>query len=229
MRRYTLEEIRKTQKGRGFYLKIFNEAASYLVFLLQDWNLSANAITAASFLFGIGFFFSVSCGHYMTGIVMLSLLYLFDNMDGQWARMKEESSTLGALFDSLVDGWNITLIASALGIAAYRQSGEAENLYLLTLFFALSFLEFTLEKNLCLERQKEKGGMEGEEISLQKRSATLRPIILLIDKITLYDKWILFTTIALLAGEPQWALIYFIAVRLINYAVKLVKFYLAYR
>ncbi|WP_353661503.1 CDP-alcohol phosphatidyltransferase family protein [Hydrogenimonas sp. SS33] len=229
MKRYSLEEIRKTQKGRGFYLKIFNEAASRLVYLLQDRKLSANAITAVSFLFGIGFFLTVSFGHYLAGIVMLSLLYLFDNMDGQWARVKGESSTFGALFDSLVDGWNITLMAFALGIAAYHRSGETEALYLTALFFALSFLDFALEKNLCQERQKGSGEERGEEISLQKRSSTLRPIIALIDRMTLYDKWILVTTIALLAGEPEWALLYFVAVRFVNYSVKLFKFYLAFR
>ena len=229
MKRYSLEEIQKTQKGRGFYLKIFNDAASFLVYLLQDRKLSANAITAVSAFFGVGFFFSVSYGYYVTGVVMLSLLYLFDNMDGQWARIKGESSAFGALFDSLVDGWNITLMAFALGIAAYRQSGQTEVLYLVSFFFALSFLDFALEKNLCLERRNENEQKGIEEISFQKRSSKMRPFIAVVDRVTLYDKWILVTTIALLVGKPQWALFYFVGVRLINYSAKLMKLYLAYR
>jgi len=225
MQKYTIEEIRKTQKGKGFYLKISNEIATYLIYWIQSLTIHPNYFTLLSLVFGIGFSYFLLNGDLIVASVMVNLFYLFDNLDGQWARIKKMTSSFGALFDSLVDGWNITIVILSVGIYLYSKEQNVYYLYLTLLFFILSFLDFALEKNSIIE-QKE--GVR-ENISLQERSSKLKNLILLVSSATSYDKWIFMLTIGTLFDMLDIVLIYIIFTRLLSYSIKLFKIYLQYR
>jgi len=229
-KKYTLEDIRKTQKGSGFYLKISNELASYLIYKIQVLTLHPNYFTLLSLFCGIGFSYFLLVDNLIMTAIMLNLLYLFDNLDGQWARVKKMTSSFGALFDSLVDGWNISIIIVSVGIYLYNQENNIYYIYLSLLFFILSFLDFSLEKNSILETQKDKQDKIYQTISFQENSCTrIRKIILFISAITSYDKWILMLTLGIIFNMLPIVLIYIIAVRLLNYSIKLLKIYLTYQ
>ena len=225
MKKYTIKEIRKTQKGKGFYLKISNEIATYLIYWIQNLVLHPNYFTLLSLFFGIGFSYFLLSGELIIAAIMVNLFYLFDNLDGQWARVKKMTSSFGALFDSLVDGWNITIVIVSVGIYLYTKEQNIYYLYLTLLFFILSFLDFALEKNSIIEQKQ--GG--DEPISLQESSSKLKSIILLISSATSYDKWILMLTIGTLFDMLGIVLVYIIATRLLSYSIKLLKIYLQYR
>jgi phosphatidylglycerophosphate synthase len=166
-------------------------------------------------------------GYLFLAALSLNLLYLFDNLDGQWARIKNMTSSFGAMFDSLVDGWNISIIIFAIGEYLYTQPGDIGYLNLTIFFFLLSFLDFAFEKNNLLENKDEKDSID--MLSLQERNTNLKPFILIISAITMYDKWVLMITIGLIFNILYLSLIYIIAVRLLNYSVKLFKLYLKFR
>ncbi len=225
--RYSKEEIRKTQKGRGFWLHISNEMATQLIYRVQGLDVSPNLFTLISLIFGVLFGLAMINGFLITSAILLNLLYLFDNFDGQWARVKNMTSKFGALFDSLVDGWNITAVVFSIGVYLYNETANSLYLYLIALFFALSFLDFALEKNMVVESTSKDN--QSSTISLQERSSRLKPIIKIVDALTLYDKWIFMITLGLLFGYVELSLIYIIGVRLLNYGVKLLKIYIIYR
>jgi len=224
-KKYTIEEIRATQKGKGFYLKISNEIATYLIYFIQSLVVHPNYFTLLSLFFGIGFSYFLLSHELILAGIMVNLFYLFDNLDGQWARIKKMTSSFGALFDSLVDGWNITIVIASVGIYLYSQSQNIYYLYLTMLFFILSFLDFALEKNSIIEEQQD----GTKPISLQESSSRIKKIILLVSSATSYDKWILMLTLGSVFDMFGVVLVYIIATRLLNYAIKLLKIYLKYR
>jgi len=227
MSKYTFEEIRRTQKGKGFWLRISNELASYLIYCIQRIELHPNWFTFASLVFGLLFGLFLINSYLFFAALSLNLLYLFDNLDGQWARIKNMTSSFGAMFDSLVDGWNISIIIFAIGVYLYNQTEDIVYLNLTIFFFILSFLDFALEKNSLLENKDIKGSIN--ILSLQEHSTNLKPFILIVDAITMYDKWILMITIGLIFDMLYLPLIYIIAVRFLNYSVKLFKLYLKFQ
>jgi phosphatidylserine synthase len=225
MKKYTLDEIRLTQKGKGFYLKISNEVASYLIYFMQSLSIHPNYFTLISLFFGFGFSVFLLNSYIFMAALMINLFYLFDNLDGQWARIKKMTSPFGALFDSLVDGWNISIVIATIGIYCYWENDDVIYLYLTILFFILSFLEFALEKNMLFEESKQ----ELETISLHKKNTKLKGFILWISSVTSYDKWILFLTLGTVFERLDLVLIYVVFVRALNYATKLLKLYMQYR
>ncbi len=225
-KKYTIEKIRTTQKGKGFYLNISNEIATYLIYWIQSLEIHPNYFTLLSLFFGIGFSYFLLAGELIISAIMVNLLYLFDNLDGQWARIKKMTSSFGALFDSLVDGWNITIVIVSVGIYLYGKEQNVYYLYFTLLFFILSFLDFALEKNSIIEQKQE----NGKAISLQENSGTkLRNIILWVSSATSYDKWILMLTLGAVFNMLDIVLVYIIATRLLSYAIKLLKIYLKYK
>jgi phosphatidylglycerophosphate synthase len=226
MKQYSLDEIRSTQKGKGFYLKFSNEIATQIIYRIQVINIHPNYFTLISLFFGILFALFLVNGFTITSAIMVNLLYLFDNFDGQWARVKKMTSSFGALFDSLVDGWNISLVVVALGVYQFDKSENIIYIYMMSLFFILSFLDFALEKNNLLEAVETKSETN---ISFQENSSKLKPIILFVDSLFTYDKWILVITIGLILDRIDLVLIYLVFVRLLNYIVKLLKLYLRFK
>ncbi len=225
--KYSIEEIRKTQKGEGFWLRLSNEMATQLIYRIQTFDISPNLFTLFSLIFGFVSGVALAGGHLIIAAITLNVMYLFDNLDGQWARIKKMSSTFGALFDSLVDGWNLSIIVFSMGIYLYNTTHNVAFLYLTILFFMLSYLEFGLEKNILHESLKE--GKSIEKISLQENHHTLKPMIKIVGACTLYDKWIFVITLGMLFGYVQIALIYVVAVRCIHYSVDLLKLYLKFK
>ncbi len=139
MKKFTIEDIRQTQKGKGFYLKISNEMATYLIYWVQSFVIHPNYFTLLSLLFGMGFSYFLLNDNIFLAALMVNLLYLFDNFDGQWARIKQMTSPFGALFDSLVDGWNITIVIASVGTYLYLQEHTIYYLYLMTLYLLYFF------------------------------------------------------------------------------------------
>ena len=101
--------------------------------LLARLPISANQVTLASIVAG------VACGWAMMqgtragalwGALFLLAAYIFDNCDGEIARLKNQSSEFGRRFDTLAD-WLVQLVFfSALGVGVYRASGETLWLWL---------------------------------------------------------------------------------------------------
>ncbi|MDP6786383.1 MAG: CDP-alcohol phosphatidyltransferase family protein [Rhodospirillales bacterium] len=130
--------------------------------LLVRLPISANHVTAASIVAG------GACGWAMMqgtragalwGAVFLLAAYIFDNCDGEIARIKNQSSEFGRRFDNIAD-WLVHLIFfPALGVGVYRASGEVLWLWL-GAAAALGTSINTLV-GFLIERRRKKAGSDG--------------------------------------------------------------------
>lgn len=101
--------------------------------LLARLPVTANQITAASLVFGLGAAFAASTEGRAAGVVagvLLVLCYVLDNCDGEIARLKSQCSTFGMHFDTFVDWIVHAAFFAALGVGAGRATGEAVWLWL---------------------------------------------------------------------------------------------------
>jgi len=95
--------------------------------LLVKTPISANQVTVLSLIFGVTAGWFLSLGHYeavVVGALMLLVCYIFDNCDGEIARLKGQSSTFGMHFDTAVDWIVHSLFFVALGVGYTKQDGN---------------------------------------------------------------------------------------------------------
>ena len=101
--------------------------------LLVRLPISANQLTAATIVAGLACGWAMKQGSRawaLWGALFLFAAYVFDNCDGEVARLKNQSSEFGRRFDNLAD-WLVHLVFfAALGIGVYRASGETLWLWL---------------------------------------------------------------------------------------------------
>jgi len=97
--------------------------------LLARLPFSANQITAASLVAGLGSAFAVAQGGgrdlaVVAGVLMV-VCYVLDNCDGEIARLKNQCSEFGRRFDSFVDWAVHSAFFAALGIGVSQSTGDA--------------------------------------------------------------------------------------------------------
>jgi phosphatidylglycerophosphate synthase len=130
MPRYTLMDIRKTicldsWWGR-FFLDPFSIRLTWLV--VNFTRLTPNAVTLLTIPFSLAsaaLFYLGQPIYLIFGAFLYEFGFLLDTVDGKLARLKGESSRLGASLDIYLDsiGFFVNLFALVLG--QYRLSGKA--------------------------------------------------------------------------------------------------------
>ena len=129
--------------------------------LLAKLPISANQVTAASIVTGLASGWAMMQGTRtgaLWGALFLLVAYIFDNCDGEIARLKNQSSEFGRRFDCMAD-WVVHLVFfPALGVGVYRASGETLWLWL-GAAAALGTSINTLVGYL-IERRRKKAGVD---------------------------------------------------------------------
>ncbi len=90
--------------------------------------ITPNQITAASLLFGLLSAVCFTSGNYIGGIMgalCMTASYIFDNCDGEVARVKNMSSEFGAKFDDMTDWLVDASFFVALGYGTSQTMGQA--------------------------------------------------------------------------------------------------------
>jgi phosphatidylglycerophosphate synthase len=101
--------------------------------LLVRLPVTANQITAASLVVGLGAAWAMTEGNQtweVAGGVLLVLCYTLDNCDGEIARLKNQCTKFGGHFDTFVDWIVHTAIFAGLGYGAFQETGESLWLWL---------------------------------------------------------------------------------------------------
>lgn len=133
MDRARLQRIRNFQ-SEDFYPALFMRPLTILVMLvIADWKfLTPNRLTTIANLVKLAGAWAILEEHWVWAIVLLNLGILFDHLDGTVARYRRTFTKLGSFYDKVSDmvtWWPITI---AVGWVAYRQSGDAMYLVLVT-------------------------------------------------------------------------------------------------
>lgn len=108
----------------GDYLGVFNRDLTIpLVRLVARTSMTPNAITVVSFLFTIAAAGPLATGGYLPLLAGAFLQWcgsLLDSVDGKLARLKGQTSVLGAKLDTWLDMVYYAVLFAALGIGASR-------------------------------------------------------------------------------------------------------------
>ncbi|MBI1495458.1 CDP-alcohol phosphatidyltransferase family protein [Halocynthiibacter styelae] len=95
--------------------------------------ITPNRITLASFLVAITAAICVVAGgswNFVIGAILIHFSHVLDCMDGQIARYRKVSSSVGSYFDRLTDQIQVIIWFGAAGYSASVQSGNAMPIYL---------------------------------------------------------------------------------------------------
>lgn len=144
----SLKEIRDIcytpQKRKlPFLRRLFYREPSFLITkLLLYTSITGNQVTFVSLIIGLIVVYLFSLGNYVESVMgglLLYFFFLFDQIDGNIARIRKEASPLGQYYDRLVHRILEPLIFIALGYGLYKKSGEIYFL-LIGILIALSIL-----------------------------------------------------------------------------------------
>jgi len=126
MTKYTLDELRKTEKTRSlpiWYRIIIYPISMRVLWIVANYTkLTPNKITIISFIFGIFSAFSFLQGtriYLVIGAFLFETSYLFDCVDGKLARLKRLESGLGRYLDSMLDQTRIFFVVLCLVYGQY--------------------------------------------------------------------------------------------------------------
>lgn len=132
------EKVYKKRKDLPRYAVYFtHEISIRIVWFMRNLDISPNWITAFTILLGVlasGFFTLMSPFAYLMGAFILEAYYVFDAVDGQYARFKNKASVTGAYFDYISNHIVHSLVFLGMGIGLYRLSSL--NLFLFAGFLA---------------------------------------------------------------------------------------------
>jgi phosphatidylglycerophosphate synthase len=130
----SIKAVRQSQRPLGGLLPIFFNFAMIpiawpLTAILGSMGLGPNAATVIriflSFI-GLVFFSCPSQTMHATGLALIMLGVVFDNVDGQLARVLDKASYYGKFFDGLVDSFFEVSLPFALGIYFLLASGRID-------------------------------------------------------------------------------------------------------
>lgn len=130
----SLDEIRgRCQKpryktvGNWMVRHILRDAALPFTWLLLHTSVTANQVTAASFLTGV--LAAICLGYvpnsfFLTGVFLLQLWYYLDHVDGQIARYRGTACLTGRFFDFVMHHVIHGLLLFSLGFYLYQRTGQ---------------------------------------------------------------------------------------------------------
>ena len=120
--------LKPDEARKPLYPRVITHAVSTrLIWVLQDAPLTANQITFLSMLTAFAalpFFAGLSSRSALIGALVIELYYVFDAMDGQWARLKRQGSITGAFFDYLINYAFHPPLLFAIGWGVYKTNGD---------------------------------------------------------------------------------------------------------
>ena len=125
--------VREQSRGPRHLLPLVRHLSSWLTPLLVRLPVSANHVTAASLILGLGCawsFFQGSAAWTVAGAVLFVASTVLDYCDGEVARLKNQCTTFGMHFDTFADWVVHSGIFICLGFATARVADQEMWLWL---------------------------------------------------------------------------------------------------
>ena len=119
--------------------------------ILLNTSLTPNQLTMIGLILAVIASFLMATGRYpylIAAALLLQIVYIFDCMDGEIARLKKMCSNFGAWLDGTTDLFKMVLYYFALGMGYYQQSGKVEAWFLVSLLVSSRFLLNSIIKGI---------------------------------------------------------------------------------
>ncbi len=145
------------KKKDGWWASIFSGpiANVFLTFIADVKWITPNCVTTSSLFLCIlagGFIANGGSKFLMIGAILLQFVFIFDCLDGQLARYREQSSNFGAWYDRVTDRVKDFLIYFSIGLGHYKiyEDWKVWPLAMTTLFFVYLF-DYYVNQDIKLE------------------------------------------------------------------------------
>lgn len=122
--------------------KVILQATSHILPVFRATHHTPNTITTYSFLCGLAAVWFLAQGCVGAFVLLYSAAYVFDCMDGQFARRYGMTSTFGDLYDHVTDLIVYSLVCAVVlrKLGARRSNGDIAVMYALLLVALLGLL-----------------------------------------------------------------------------------------
>ena len=121
------KKLEKRKKKKDWWHAIYMFISRYITWILVKTPITANFITIGGLLIGIIGLFLIGIGNnflIITGFILLYIYYISDEVDGELARYKKQTSLRGIYYDEIVhlffQGW----FFFTLGYSIFRINEE---------------------------------------------------------------------------------------------------------
>ena len=141
------DDVETGRSGPAHFFPLVRHLSARLTPMLARLPVTANQITLASLLFGLGASGCMALASWpaaIVGGVFLVVSYVLDNCDGEIARLKGQSSEFGRRFDNFVDWAVHTAFFAALGWGSEMATGEKVWLWLGAIAAAGSTINYVI-------------------------------------------------------------------------------------
>lgn len=99
------KKLEKRKKKKDWWHAIYMFISRYITWILVKTPITANFITIGGLLIGIIGLFLIGIGNNflnITGFILLYIYYISDEVDGELARYKKQTSLRGIYYDEIV-------------------------------------------------------------------------------------------------------------------------------
>ena len=135
------DKLERRKKKRDWWHAPFTFISRYITWILVKTRVTANFITITGLLIGlIGLFLIAFCSKIfiIVGFILLYIYYVSDEIDGEVARYKKQTSLRGIYYDQVSHLIFLWCFFSSFGYNIYRSNSEF--LYIILGFCASYFL-----------------------------------------------------------------------------------------
>ncbi|MFX0028195.1 MAG: CDP-alcohol phosphatidyltransferase family protein [Candidatus Hermodarchaeota archaeon] len=129
------KKLEKQKKKKDWWHAVFRFISKYITWILVKTKISANFITIAGFLIGLIGLFFIGIGNNLfiiIGFILLYIYYISDEVDGEVARYKKQTSLRGIYYDEIGHLFFLGWYFFSFGYSIYRINHE-----LLYVFFGI--------------------------------------------------------------------------------------------
>ena len=143
--KYKYKDISSSFKNGGSIISVLfmNRISMPFIFIIANYTrITPNQITLIGFLFGLYAALLFYNENYILGVILFEISYLFDCIDGRLARLTNNTSKIGDMYDHFLGQLLILILTIPFAIHFYLLNMQLQFLFLIMFVFLSPFYYF---------------------------------------------------------------------------------------
>jgi phosphatidylglycerophosphate synthase len=143
--KYKYKDISSSFKNGGSIISVLfmNRISMPFIFIIANYTrITPNQITLIGFLFGLYAALLFYNENYILGVILFEISYLFDCIDGRLARLTNNTSKIGDMYDHFLGQLLILILTIPFAIHFYLLNMQLQFLFLIMFVFLSPFNYF---------------------------------------------------------------------------------------